>query len=157
MEVVALGSGAALVLARHGVPQGSVEVVRAFDHGLQAQILVAQLLHRAVRIRFFFKAEWHSQKSAIEVYHLQRVDAPQVQTNASLLLDGFSVLEEMPVARRQDADHAQVQRLEPCAQVHGNVVRFLAMSSATMMFSTPSSALMRLMLRRPKSVTIPQS
>jgi hypothetical protein len=122
VEVVAFGSEAE-VLTRQGVPQGSIEVARAFDNGLQAQILVAQLLHRAVGIRIFsFKAGWHSQKSGLEVCHLPRVDAPQVQTNTSLLLDGFSVLKEMFVACRQDADHAQVRRLEPRAQAHGNVV-----------------------------------
>ncbi len=50
MVVVRLLREAAVVLSRQRVPQGAVEVARTLQHGSQAQELVAQLLHRTMRI-----------------------------------------------------------------------------------------------------------
>ena len=57
--------------------------------------------------------------------HLERVDPPEVQADASLLLHGLDVPEEVLVASGQDAEHSKVGGLQPRPQVAGDVVALL--------------------------------
>ena len=63
----------------------------------------------------------HPQKSSLEVGDFQRVDTPDVEPDAKLVLDGFHMPEEVLVTSSQNTDHAEVRRLEKRDQIFANV------------------------------------
>ena len=126
VEVVILLGEAPIVFAGEGVPEGAVEVSGALQHRLQSEPLVVQLLGCAVAVNTLLReVGLHSEKSRLEVRDLERVDAPEVQLDAGLPLDGLHVPEEVFIPRRQDADHSEMRRFQPRLEVGGDVAPLL--------------------------------